>query len=99
MLSRRDVLRGAAIASGLVVLGCRSRRGAPTCTDVSTLSPEDAQTRVTLKYLDRAEDRSRACEVCTQFIEPQAEGSCGSCRVLKGPISPAGWCKVFAPKS
>lgn len=98
MLTRRALLRGSAAVGGLVVLGCKGKEP-PTCTDVSALSPEDATSRTVLLYVDRATDSSRSCERCTQFVEAKNSGACGSCRVIRGPISPAGSCKLFAAKS
>lgn len=99
MLSRREALRGSIALGGLVVLGCKGKQPAPICTDSSGLSSEDAAARRTLQYVDHATDEARACERCTQFIKAQSDGSCGSCRVIKGPISPAGSCKLFAANS
>lgn len=98
MLSRREVLRGSVAFGGLVVLGCKGKQPAPICTDSSGLSSEDAAARTTLQYVDHATDDARACKRCTQFLEAQSDGACGSCRVIKGPISPAGSCKLFASK-
>lgn len=97
MLTRRLLLRGSAAVGGLVVLGCKAKEP-PVCTDVSGLSDADATGRTVLQYVDRATDPSRSCERCTQFLEAKNSGACGSCRVIRGPISPAGSCKVFAAK-
>lgn len=32
------------------------------------------------------------CSNCAQFVEPDA------CKVVQGPISPDGWCKVYTAK-
>lgn len=96
MLTRRDLLQRSLALGGLVAIGCKGTAAPPTCTDVGGLSSDDARARETLLYVDRAADPAKRCEGCTQFLE--AKQGCGSCRILKGPISPAGSCKVFAAK-
>jgi hypothetical protein len=43
------------------------------------------------KYQDQPKGQQR-CEICLQFQPPNA------CRIVEGPISPAGWCQYFAAK-
>lgn len=95
MLTRRALFRRSAALGGLVVLGCKGGPP-PICTDVSGLSPDDAKARSALGYLDSTPNAERSCDRCTQFIA--AKSGCGSCRILPGPISPAGSCRVFASK-
>lgn len=97
-IARREALRSGAVVA-LVVVGCKGERTPPTCTDTAGLSPDDAKARETLAYVDRSPDPAKRCSKCVQFIEGPSETVCGGCKVLKGPISPAGGCKVFAPKS
>ena len=97
-LSRRSLLVGGASFVGLAASGCKGTPAPPTCTDTTGLSAEDAQTRSTLAYADRAPDPSRTCAKCAQYIAAPNDGACGSCKLLKGPISPAGTCKVFTAK-
>jgi hypothetical protein len=99
-MSRRLLLRTGAAAVGLVIVGCKSKTAEPAvCTDTAGLSPEDAAPRTSLAYQDRSTDPTKTCDKCVQFVEPASAGACGGCKVLKGPISPAGSCKVFAPKA
>ena len=98
VVSRRDALRGGVVVS-LVIVGCKGERTPPICTDTKGLSPDDAKVRETLAYQDRAPDKTKSCDHCAQFVEPPSADVCGGCKVLKGPISPAGTCKVFAPKT
>ena len=98
-ISRRTLLRGSAVAGGLIVLGCKSSpRALPTSTHTTGLSADEAQARTALGYEDRSDDPQRACDRCVQWIAAPSEGACGGCKVLKGPISPAGTCKAFAAK-
>lgn len=100
-MSRRFLLRTGVAAVGLVVIGCKSKstETAAVCTDTAGLSPDEAAPRTSLAYQDRSSDPTKTCDKCVQFVAPPSEGACGSCKVLKGPISPAGSCKVFAPKT
>lgn len=97
VVSRRHllVIGGSALAL-LGVTGCNKEPA--SCTDVSGLSPEDIQARVTLEYVDKSPDRSKPCEKCQQWVEPTESGACGGCRVLKGPIHPKGYCKVYVER-
>lgn len=97
LVSRRDALLGGVVV-GLVVVGCKER-AAPTCTDTTGLSPDDLKPRETLAYQDRSPDPHKACDHCAQYVEASSASVCGGCKVLKGPVSPAGTCKVFAPKA
>jgi hypothetical protein len=102
-LSRRDVLQRSAAAMGaLAALGaaaCGKNKVALVCTDTTGLAPTDAQIRTTLAYQDISTEPGKTCTKCQQFVEAPAAGSCGSCKVLKGPINPNGYCKSFAAKS
>ncbi len=98
-ISRRTLLRGSAVAGGLIVLGCKSApRALPTCTDTAGLSADEVQARSALGYEARCGAPQRACDRCVQWIDAPSEGACGGCKVLKGPICPAGTCKAFAAK-
>jgi hypothetical protein len=62
-----------------------------------SLSSTDAQTRVTLAYVDNSVEPGKSCTRCQQFI-PAAPDACGTCKVVKGPINPSGYCKSFVAK-
>ena len=38
------------------------------------------------------------CEACLQFVPGGGAGANGTCKVLKGPISPNGWCVAYVKK-
>lgn len=99
--SRRDALRisltvlgagGAAFAA----MGCGKKELA--CTDTSALSADDVSARTALAYVDKSPDAAKMCSGCMQFI-PAAPDQCGGCKVVKGPINPAGYCKVWGAKA
>jgi hypothetical protein len=101
-LSRRELLNNAATLSALAVFGATAacgKKAAPlACTDTSALSPADLSVRTALAYSDASTEAGKSCQICVQFIPPATPGTCGSCKVLKGPINPAGNCKSFAAK-
>jgi hypothetical protein len=101
-LTRRDLLHRSATLGALATLGagaCNKPAAALSCTDTSALSPGDVQVRTALAYLDTSADPTKACSRCQQFVPAASGGGCGTCKVVRGPINPAGSCKSFAPKS
>lgn len=99
-IPRREALRKlalfstAAVAPALV-LGCKSK---PSCTDVSGLNTDEINARTnTAQYVDAAPDPAKKCNGCVQFV-PGPENKCASCKVVKGPINPEGYCKLWVAK-
>lgn len=69
------------------------------CEDTSGLSPDDARLRSEIAaYSDTSQDPAKHCAQCVQFI-PGGKDSCGTCKVVKGPINPNGSCKLFVKKT
>lgn len=98
-MASRLTRRQALLLGALPVLGALGCRGAPgSCQDVSELTPEDVRNRVSLEYHDRSQDPARTCSGCLQFVEPSGPFSCGTCRLVKGPIHPQGSCRAFSAK-
>ena len=109
-LSRRRSLQlfGLGVAStGLFVLGaCKgnssgggSEPAAAAGTGCDT--PVDEQSRAnrrTFQYMEKAAVPEKNCAACVQF-EPEKYGACGGCKVITGPVKPAGGCLAFAPKA
>ena len=99
-LSRRHLL-GRAAALGLLGVagtGCGKEKPKPlVCTDTTGLSPTDLQVRTALAYVDMSVTPGKMCSNCQQYIEGPPN-ACGSCKVVKGPISPAGNCKSYIAK-
>ena len=106
-LSRRDALRNTValcfVAAGGVVAAACSKKDEGSkelsCVDTSSLPPQDIQLRTSLAYVDRSPDAAKVCSNCQQFNAPAAAGSCGSCKLVKGPINPAGYCNSWAAKA
>jgi hypothetical protein len=99
-ISRRNLLQQSAAFGAFVALGAAAcnKPAALSCVDTSGLSPADAQVRTALAYVDTSPDLTKMCSRCQQFIPPPTAGSCGTCKVVKGPINPDGNCKSFVAK-
>lgn len=93
-LQRRTLLVRGALLGLLPLAACK--KGAVTCLPV-TLDPVDSRQRAALKYVEKAETSDKECQSCQQYIEP-AGGSCGACKLLKGPINPLGSCVAYTTK-
>jgi hypothetical protein len=101
-LSRRDLFQRSA-ALGVFSLvgasGCSKAQSAgPACTDTSALEAADVQVRTTLAYADVSTEPGKVCTSCQQFL-PGPPAACGTCKILRGPISPYGSCKAFVAKT
>lgn len=100
--SRRQTLRqvvslpilGSAAA---LLAACGDDSGGLECNDTSGLSAQDKQFRETQQYVDVSKVADKNCLNCN-FYEGTAN-ACGSCKVLKGPVSPKGYCNLWAAKA
>ena len=102
-LSRRALLQRSAAFGALAALGAtacgKEKATVLSCNDTTGLSPQDVGIRTMLKYVDSSTDPTKTCTRCQQFLAPPTAGSCGTCKVLKGTVSPFGSCASFAPKT
>jgi hypothetical protein len=108
-LSRREFL---VALFAVATVGCGSRGPTPEqvaaqaarydealrCTDVGALWPGERKTREDNHYVDRSTEPLRYCFNCTNFVPPAQDRSCASCRTVKGPIHPLGWCQSWTAK-
>lgn len=100
-LTRRAVLARVLVlpivgAIPLVAGGCSK---GPKCDDVGGLSADDAKIRTEIAaYTEQSMDAAKRCAACVQFTSA-GKDACGSCKVVKGPINPAGSCKLFVAKT
>jgi High potential iron-sulfur protein len=100
-LSRREVLQRSAAFGVIAAVGVACGKDKPkalSCTDTMSLSSTDAQVRTSLLYVDNSVEAGKSCSGCQQFI-PAAPDACGTCKILKGPINPKGYCKSFVAKT
>jgi hypothetical protein len=96
---RRALLHGlAACLAGSVACCQRSHELGPECETDPQQTEADIRMRATLEYVDMASDAKKACDVCRQFVPAPQADSCGTCKLVRGPIHPKGTCKVFAPQ-
>src|SRR5580698_1075170 len=99
-LSRRDVMQQGAALSAFVVFGTAAcSKPAPlVCTDTTGIAPAEVQARTALAYVDLSTEPGKTCNGCQQFLPAPKPATCGTCKVVKGPINPAGNCKSFVAK-
>lgn len=96
----RAALLGAGLGAGALMIGCQSGGGGGglTCTDTSGLAEADIQLRNTSAYTDSSPEAGKHCSNCSLYTAG-AEGECGSCTVLKGPVHPDGYCNLWAAQA
>ena len=82
-LSRRAFLGRAAVGGGLLL-------GAALTGSRASASGKLPQKAVQYQPVPKHGDR---CSNCALWELP------ASCKLVEGPISPAGWCSLFAPKN
>ncbi len=92
MITRRALLKGAAVAvTGLVI--------APAILANQTLPGKvtASMTKSESGYQNKPLGNQQ-CSNCAHFIPGSSPQANGTCQVVKGSISPHGWCVVYAPK-
>jgi hypothetical protein len=82
--SRRAVVRGAAVIAGGGVLAIGLPGAAPA---------QDAKASKSAAQYQAVPKGKARCDGCVAFEAPSA------CKVVAGPVSPSGWCVMFAAKS
>lgn len=106
--SRRVFLGLAALAGAGVLVRCGGGEDAAAlrararglgagldCSDVSDLQPAEARTRTDNEYRQHSDRDDEFCLSCLNWVPPAAETSCGTCKTVRGPINPDGWCKQW----
>lgn len=101
-LSRREAMRtGVAgcvtLLGGTLALACKGKSEL-VCNDTMGMAPADLATRETNQYVDKSPDPAKICSGCQLYKDPAAEGQCAACTIVKGPINPKGYCKLFNAK-
>ena len=105
ILSRRLVLRGAlavvcSLCLPVALSGCDSKKGASSSSSAPAPSANsDAPTgtrkasQASVQYQTQPKDKLK-CSSCLNFI---AESN--TCKLVAGPVSPEGWCSLWAKKA
>lgn len=106
LITRRTFMEDAAyVAVGSLcvgLIGCetqsvKAQKVGLSCNDTTGLTPEQIAAREALKYVDTSAIPSKRCDNCNLWIAPEKPGTCGGCKILKGPFHPAGFCTAWAP--
>ena len=107
--TRRAFLRNVALAGAGSLAGCggddtaalreRAREigNGLDCSDVSGLWPAEVATRIENQYRQDSEYPDRFCLNCLNFVPAPQPRSCATCKTVRGPIHPAGWCRQWTP--
>lgn len=96
----RTATAGALTAAAGIVLGACGGKSAdgPSC-EPHGLSLADQQTRTMNKYVEVSVVADKHCANC-QLFKPAADPkACGTCTVIKGIVSPNGYCQLWAKKA
>jgi hypothetical protein len=83
-LSRRAVLKGAALLAGLAAIPL-------------TVEAAGTASKSSMQYQDHPKG-DQECSSCLQFIPGKTASAMGQCKVVAGAISPHGWCIAYAKK-
>jgi hypothetical protein len=84
--NRRSLLRGLAIVPGAALLvGVGAAQAAGTVPKANA------------KYQNMPKG-AQQCGKCNYFLPGTPATGLGQCKLVAGPISPNGWCQLFAPK-
>ncbi len=107
-LSRRSFVTGLVLAGAGALAGCandarlkelrqRAKKiGASLdCSDISDLQPAEARTRVDNEYRQHSDKEDQFCMSCLNFVPAPVETTCATCKTVRGPINPDGWCKQW----
>jgi hypothetical protein len=102
-LSRRTFLVGIPTATvALTVLqGCKERK-VLSCNETQALSPlseTERAARTSSQYVDSSRIAAKNCENCAHYEVPSGPDQCGGCKVVKGPVHPAGYCNLWVEKT
>ena len=66
------------------------------CIDVSGLTEQEKQTRVTNAYVGKSTIKGKECDDCRLF---RTGDPCGTCELVKGPINPHGYCTEWVART
>lgn len=88
---RRLVMLAAAAASPALMMS-------EPASAAATKHCHGTTAKAAVRYQSHPKD-THQCSNCTHFCPGSSAKAKGTCEVVKGPISPHGWCLAWAPKS
>lgn len=110
-ISRKELLKKGAVVTAVGAVSvalayCKKKpageeAAAPAaggCGDVSGLTQAEKDQRTSLQYADKSAKADQLCSGCALYVPAAAGAACGGCNLLKGPISPEGWCSSWVKK-
>jgi hypothetical protein len=94
MTTRRTLITLAGLA--IPAAAARAQSLAPPSLETSTAAPI---TKDQVGYQD-VPYQGKLCAQCVYFIFAEASSAvpASHCKLVAGPISPAGWCQIWAPR-
>ena len=102
--NRRDFVKNAAIVSvggiATLVFACSSKtqgQTASVCYAPEKLTDKERKAYENVAYVEQTLTPTKRCDNCNLWIAAADGKACGGCKILKGPINPAGFCTVWAP--
>lgn len=102
MYTRREALwlgAGALAAIGGLLRCKRSEDPAKIACDSGALTADEQRVRAAVGYVERSKQVGKNCTACQQYLPASRPDSCGTCRILKGPTHPLGYCNAYTPKA
>ncbi|MHB8454445.1 MAG: high-potential iron-sulfur protein [Acidiferrobacterales bacterium] len=87
-VSRRSLLKGAALLAGVVAVPALVASKEALAAKASKAS---------MQYRDKP-NGTQECSTCMQFMPGKSAKANGTCKVVEGAISPHGYCIAWAPK-
>jgi hypothetical protein len=106
-MTRREFLTWLVAAGGAVLAACtkdqtparreeaRTHGAGLDCSDVVMLSAVEVLTRTSNEYRQHSNRDDQFCLICLNYVPPPSPDRCGTCKTVKGPINPDGWCKQW----
>lgn len=94
-ITRRELLKGtAAVVAGLVIAPAIAMGASQTLErKVAKASMTKSESGYQNKPLG-----NQQCNNCAHFVPGPSPKVNGTCQIVKGSISPHGWCVLYAPK-
>jgi hypothetical protein len=98
-LRRRAMLQGLQALSVVTLLpwAVGRARAADARAAKACVNEDSASMRSALEYTDPAPDPAQACRNCGFFTMDKAP--CGTCMLMKGPVSSTGHCHSWSDKN